>query len=130
MFKSDEEMDNNTFAVLKAFYATLVSKNRMELCMRAWTDPAKLAMGYGKSTIRIIIKAPSLSAYILLLSVKGPENKYDDDDVSLYRMFLSKITDYVQKHGKEIFFCSTTRSAFAPPPKKEKNKLPNIVESC
>ena len=39
LFKSDEEMDDNTFAVLKVFYATLVSKNRMELCMRAWTDP-------------------------------------------------------------------------------------------
>ena len=98
--------------------------------MQARTDPAKLAVGYGKRTISNIIKAPSSLAYILLLSVKGPKNKYDDDNVSLYSMFLSKVTDYVQKHGEEIFFCSTTRSAFAPPSKKEKNKLPNIVESC
>ena len=50
--------------------------------------------------------------------------------MSLYSIFLSKITDYVQKHGEEVFFCSTTPSAFAPPPKNEKNMLPNIVESC
>ena len=128
LFKSDEEIDDNTFAVLKAFYATLVSKNRMELCMRAWKDTEKLAVGYGKRTISNFIEAPYSLAYTLLLSVTGPKNKYDnDDDVSLYSMFLSKVTDYVQKHGEEIFFCCTTRSTFDPPPKKEKNKLTIIV---
>ena len=110
-------MDHNTFAVLKAFYATLVLK-KMELWVQAWTDPTKLAVGYGKRTISNIIEAPSSLAYILLLSVKGPKNKYYDDNVSLYSMFLSKVTDYVQKHGQDIFFCSTTRSAFTLPPKK------------
>ena len=44
-------------------------------------------------------------------------------------MFNSKVKNYVQIHGEDTFFCSTTRNAFALAPKKEKNtKLPLIVE--
>ena len=130
LFNPEEEMDNNSFYVLKAFYATLVSKNQMRTCVRAWTDPAKLSWGYGNRTISDIIKAPSSLAYIFLLSVQGPKNKYEDNDVSLYSMFLSKITDYVQKNGDKIFFCSSTWTAFTTPTMKKNNKLENIVKSC
>ena len=103
----------------------------MELCMRAWKDTEKLAVGYGKRTISNFIEAPYSLAYTLLLSVTGPKNKYDnDDDVSLYSMFLSKITDYMQKNGDKIFFCSSTWTAFTTPTMKKNNKLENIVKSC
>ena len=59
--------------------------------MQYWTDPAKLAGGYGTRTTFNIIKASATIAYIMLLAVKGAKNKYDNDEVNLYTMFHSKV---------------------------------------
>ena len=40
-------MDEVAFGILKAFYATLVSIDRNEACVRSWTDPEKMALAYG-----------------------------------------------------------------------------------
>ena len=59
LFTSESEMDNVTFGILKAFYATLISINKNMACVRSWTDPKKMAVAYGARTISDIIKMPS-----------------------------------------------------------------------
>ena len=118
---SKDKIDHSTFAVLKDFYGTLVSKYRIKICVLSWTDPAKLAGGYGTRTPVDIIKAPATMAYIMLIAVKGAKNKYDDEEVNLYTMFHSKVKNYMRIHGKDAFFCSTTRNVFTLVPKNEKN---------
>ena len=89
--------------------------------MLSWTDPEKLAGGYGTRTPVDIIKAPATMAYIMLIAVKGAKNKYDDEEVNLYTMFHSEVKKYVRIHGEDTFFSSTTRNTFALARKKETN---------
>ena len=71
--------------------------------MQAWTDPNQLSWGYGVRTIRKIIKAPSLLAYIVLICVNSTKLKYNENDVRLYSIFLSKITDYAKKMATKSY---------------------------
>ena len=107
---------------MKVFYATLVSKYRNTACVRAWTDTNKLAVAYGDRKISAIIKMPSSLAYIVLICVSGNKLKYNKNDLLVYSMFLSIITEYMERNGDKIFFYNTTRGAYLPTTTKKENE--------
>ena len=90
-------MDVLDFGVLKAFYATVVSIDRNEDCIRSWTDYKQLKIGYGNRMNSDIIKLPSSLAFIALIAMEGNQIRYADDQVEMYCTILTVISAHLER---------------------------------
>ena len=130
--KSVGKIEDSTFAVLKAMYATVMSKYKITCSRRKWTHPRTLSQGYGTMTLGEVAETPKTLAYIMLLAVKGDSSQhFHTDELQLYAIYLSMVTSYINDHKSDIFFCASTQSKFTTgATKKRKNEAESPVGSA
>ena len=125
------KIEDCPFAVLKAMYATIMSKYKITGIRISCTDPQSLSLGYGTMTLGEVAETTKLLAYIMLLAVKGDcRNHYHTNDLHLYTVYLSMATSYINYHKTNISFCAKTQSAWTKATRKRKKKSESHVGSA